>query len=61
MTSDEIETANALFYAETLTAFTRASVAAWREYEDAEKTRRDALAAHWLDDVWTREEMSNGE
>ena len=60
MTPDDLRTDNALFYAETLTAFTRASVAAWREMEDAEKARRDALAAHWLDDVWTREEMSNG-
>ena len=60
MTPDDLRTDNALFYAETLTAFTRASVAAWREMEDAEKARRDALAAHWLDDVWTREELNNG-
>jgi hypothetical protein len=55
MTPDDLRTDNALFYAETLTAFTRASVAAWREMEDAEKTRRDALAAHWLEDVWNKE------
>ena len=60
MTPDDLRTADALFYRETLTAFTRASVAAWREMEDAEKTRRDALAAHWLETIWTREEMSNG-
>jgi hypothetical protein len=60
MTPDDLRTADALFYRETLTAFTRASVAAWREYEDAEKTRRDALAAHWLTDTWTREEQENG-
>jgi hypothetical protein len=56
MTTDDLRTADALFYRETLTAFTRASVAAWRADEDAEKTRRDALAAHWLETVWTREE-----
>jgi hypothetical protein len=60
MTPDDLRTADALFYRDTLQAFTRASVAAWRADEDAEKTRRDALAAHWLNDVWTREELSNG-
>ena len=37
----------------------RRILAGWAENKaimaDAEKTRRDALAAHWLDDVWERE------
>ena len=56
MTPDDLRTADAMFYRETLTAFTRASVAAWREMEDAKKARRDALAAHWLETIWNEEE-----
>ena len=56
MTPDDLRTADAMFYRDTLQAFTQASLAAWREYEDAEKTRRDALAAHWLETIWNEEE-----
>jgi hypothetical protein len=35
-------------------------LAAWAENKAAEKARRDALAAHWLTDTWTREEQENG-
>ncbi len=56
MTPEDIRTADALFYRDTLTAFTRASVAAWREMEIAEKARRDALAAHWLEAIWNKED-----
>ncbi len=56
MTPDDIRTADALFYRDTLTAFTQASLAAWREAEAAEKARRDALAAHWLETIWNKED-----
>jgi hypothetical protein len=59
MTPEDLRTADAMFYRETLTAFTRASVAAWREQEDAERQRRADLMACYLEDVWTREEMNN--
>ena len=43
----------------------RRILAGWAENKaimaDAEKTRRDALAAHWLEDVWTREETDDGQ
>jgi len=42
----------------------RRILAGWAENKaimaDAEKARRDALAAHWLTDTWTREEQENG-
>jgi hypothetical protein len=60
MTTDDLRTADAIFYRDTLTAFTRASVAAWREQEAAERQRRADLMACYLEDVWTREEESNG-
>lgn len=59
MTPEDLRTADAMFYRETLQAFTQASIAAWRENENAEKARRDALAAHWLETIWNEEE-SNG-
>ena len=59
MTRDEIETANAVFYRDTLTAFTQASLAAWREQEAAEKQRRADLMAHWLEHVWTKEDTND--
>lgn len=54
MTPDEIETANAVFYRDTLTAFTQASLAAWREQEAAEKQRRAEMMARWLEATWTK-------
>lgn len=60
MTPDELRTEDAMFYRDTLQAFTAASVAAWREAEAAEKARRDALMAHWLEAIWEREETDNG-
>lgn len=56
MTPDDLRTANAVFYADTLQAFTQASLAAWREQEAAERQRRADMMAHWLETVWTREE-----
>jgi hypothetical protein len=47
-------------YRETLTAFTRASVAAWREQEAAERQRRADLMACYLEAIWEREEQDNG-
>jgi hypothetical protein len=55
MTRDEFETANALFYRDTLQAFTQASIAAWREQETAERQRRADLMACYLEDVWEKE------
>ena len=60
MTRDDLRTADAMFYRETLTAFTRASVAAWREQEAAEMQRRADLMACYLEAIWTREELNNG-
>ena len=57
MTADELRTADALFYRDTLQAFTQASLAAWREQEAAEKQRRAEMMANWLETVWTREEQ----
>lgn len=59
MTPDEIETANAVFYRDTLQAFTQASLAAWREHEAAERQRRADLMAHWLGDTWNRLETED--
>jgi hypothetical protein len=57
---EDIRTADAIFYRETLQAFTQASLAAWREQEAAERQRRADLMACYLEDVWTREELNNG-
>lgn len=59
MTRDDIETANAIFYRDTQTAFTAASIAAWREQEAAEKQRRDDLMARWLEAVWNKEDAND--
>ncbi len=56
MTPEDIRTENALFYRDTLQAFTQASLAAWREAEAEAKARRDALAAHWLEAIWNKED-----
>ena len=61
MTPDEIRTADALFYADTLSAFTQASLAAWREQEAAERQRRADLMACYLEAIWEREEAANGQ
>jgi hypothetical protein len=60
MTAEDLRTADAMFYRETLTAFTRASVAAWREQETAERQRRADLMACYLEAIWEREELNNG-
>lgn len=52
--AEEARTQDAIFYADTLTAFTQASLAAWREQEAAEKQRRAEMMAHWLEHVWTK-------
>lgn len=58
--AEEQRTSDAIFYRDTLQAFTAASLAAWREQEAAEKQRRAELMARWLETVWTREEIDNG-
>ena len=56
MTPEDLRTADALFYADTLSAFTQASLAAWREQEAAERQRRADLMSAYLEAIWEREE-----
>lgn len=56
MTPEYLRTADAIFYRDTLQAFTAASLAAWREQEAAEKQRRADLMAHWLETAWNKED-----
>ena len=60
MTHDDLRTADAMFYRDTLQAFTQASLAAWREQEAAERQRRADLMACYLEAIWEREELNNG-